>query len=134
MLGSLAPILIPASSSENPHHAAKESFAPIRPCLAAVLPLAILGIERKKIGVIGNQPPHLGLRELERLSSPSFQGGSRIELRHRCPPGRSRHTPILIGLKSGAGASVETRQPPLGHPPCRQPTLPPMLPAATRHR
>ena len=67
MLGSLAPVLIAGASGEDPHHAAEESLAPIRPCLAAVLPLAVLGIQREEIGIIGDQPPHLSLRELQRL-------------------------------------------------------------------
>src|SRR5215208_5405031 len=111
MLGPLAPVLIARASGEYPHHAAKEPLTPVRPRLSAVLPLTILGIERKKIGVIGDQRAYLRLRKLERLSSPSFQRGCRIELGQRCPPGHSRHSQTLIALKSGAGASPGTRKP-----------------------
>jgi len=54
MLGSLAPVLITGASSEDPHHAAEESLAPVRPRLAAVLPLSILGIEWEKVGMVGD--------------------------------------------------------------------------------
>ena len=82
MLGSLAPVLIASASGEDPHHAAEEALAPVRPRLATMLPLAILGIEWEKVGMVGDQRPHLRLRKLERLSGPGFQRGGRIESRH----------------------------------------------------
>src|SRR5688500_7265696 len=42
VLGSLARLLLAAASGEDPHHPAEEPFAPVRPGLAAVLPLPIL--------------------------------------------------------------------------------------------
>src|SRR5215207_4275724 len=96
VLGSLTPVLIVAASGEDPHHAAEESFAPVRPCLTTVLPLAIFGIEREIIRVITDQRPHLRLSELERLGGPLLERRCRIEKRHRGPPFRTRPTWAVI--------------------------------------
>src|ERR687898_2058706 len=117
MLGSLAPVLITGTSGEDPHHAAEKSLTPVRPRLAAVLPLSILGIEREIVGMVGDQRPHLSLRKLERLSGSGLEWGGRIESCHWFPFRPSPHIPTVICPKIAAGASHGTRQCLLGRPP-----------------
>src|ERR687898_1426366 len=132
MFGSLAPVLIPGASGEDPHHAAEESLTPIRPCLAAVLPLAVFGIQREEIGIIGDQRLNLSLRELQRLCSPRLQRRSRIKPCHRWSPRRSRQLSDVIDRRSAAGASHGTRLCPRARLLCQRRVAPPKLRASPR--
>src|SRR5918993_1545131 len=117
MLGSLAPVLIAAASGEDPHHAAEESLAPVRPCLTTVLPLAIFRIEREIVRVIADQRLHLRLSELERLGGPLLERRCRIETRHRGPRSPAPTAPRLgrrCDSPRKSSAWPETRRSPPG--------------------
>ncbi len=65
MLGALPPFVVDSALVKDPHHAAQETFAPVRPGLAFVLPLTILCVHGEGIGMLFAQLLHLILGELE---------------------------------------------------------------------
>ena len=64
-LGAGPPVLAESQLIEQPHLAAQETFAPVGPGFLAMLPAALVGVEREVIGIVPSQPRHLAGGDLE---------------------------------------------------------------------
>src|SRR6187200_2429417 len=59
VLRASLPFIAKCQLVEQPHLATQETFAPVGPGFLPVLPTAMIGVERKVVWVVGNQPRHL---------------------------------------------------------------------------
>jgi hypothetical protein len=55
VLGAGLPVVAKSELVEDPHLAAQETFAPVRPGFLAMLPTALVGIDRKVVRLVGNK-------------------------------------------------------------------------------
>ena len=65
VLGRPPPPGIAVAASDQPHHPGVEAAAPVGPELAAMLPPAVLGVDREVVGVTLDRRAHLPRGELE---------------------------------------------------------------------
>src|SRR5215211_2417760 len=65
VLGARPPLLPKPQLVEQPHLTAEEAFAPVGPGFLAVLPAALVGVEREVVGMVGGQPLYFASGDIE---------------------------------------------------------------------